>query len=347
MGDYFIPAGLAAKALGKPVKVVYSRTDDMRLDCARSPSWQKMSGAVAGGKIAALTQDVACGWPTNNVAPALIGKAPADQRPVDPFAINGADVWYSFPNHHVRLIDNKLAEATVPPGYLRSVAPGFTVWALESFVDELAHEAGIDPVEFRLSHLDGAGKNAGEAPMSVGGAKRLAAVLKQAVQRSGYGTKKLPDGTAFGVAIGQGQERADPTFTACVAEVAVNKKTGKFTVRNLTVVYDVGTAVNPNGVISQMESATLWGLSLALYETTTIRDGAIAAANFDGYTPTRMSQVPPMDMSFISEGHFPTGTGEPATTVVGPAIGNAIAAASGARVRALPITPAKVKAAMA
>jgi isoquinoline 1-oxidoreductase len=167
------------------------------------------------------------------------------------------------------------------------------------------------------------------------------------VARSGYGTRTLPEGTAFGVAIGQGQERADPTFTACVAEVAVNKKTGKFTIHKLTVVYDVGTAVNPDGVTSQMESATLWGLSLALYETTTIRDGAIAAANFDGYTPTRMSQVPPLDVSFISEGHFPSGTGEPATTVVGPAIGNAIAAASGARVRALPITAAKVKAALA
>jgi isoquinoline 1-oxidoreductase len=345
LGDYFIPAGLAAKALGRPVKVVYSRTDDMRLDCARSPSWQKLSGAVDDGKVAAITQDVACGWPTNNVAPALLADG-LDKKKIDVFAINGADVWYSFPNHHVRLIDNKLAEATVPPGYLRSVAPGFTVWALESFVDELAHSAGIDPVAFRLAHLDGAGKNAG-AGVTAGGALRLAAVLKQAVERSGYGTKKLPDGTAFGVAIGQGQERAAATFTACIAEVMVNKKSGKFTINKLTVVYDIGTAISPDGVKAQMESATLWGLGLALYETTTIRDGAIAAANFDGYTPTRMSQVPPMDVSFISAGTFPTGTGEPATTVVAPAIGNAIAAASGARVRALPITPAKVKAALA
>ncbi len=340
LGDYFIPAALATKALGRPVKVVYSRTDDMRLDCARSPSWQKLSGAVADGKVAALTHDVACGWPTNNVAPALLGDAIDKKGKVDVFAINGADVWYTFPNHHVRLIDNKLAEATVPPGYLRSVAPGFTVWALESFVDELAHAAGADPVAFRLAHLDGAGKN------DVG-AQRLAAVLRQAVAKSGYGTKKLPDGTAFGVAIGQGQERAAATFTACIAEVMVNKKSGKFTINKLTVVYDVGTAISPDGVIAQMESATLWGLSLALYETTTIRDGAIAAANFDGYTPTRMSQVPPMDMSYIATGLFPTGTGEPATTVVAPAIGNAIAMASGARVRALPITPAKVKTALA
>jgi len=345
-GDYFIPAGLAAKALGRPVKVVYNRTDDMRLDCARSPSWQKLSGAVDGGKLVALTHDVACGWPSNNVFPAGLGES-LDKKKVDVFAINGADVWYSFPNHHVRLIDNKLAEATVPPGYLRSVAPGFTVWALESFIDELAHAAGVDPVAFRLAHLDGAGKNAGTAPMSVGGALRLAAVLKQAVERSGYGTKKLAEGAGFGVAIGQGQERAAPVFTACIAEVSVNKKSGKFSINKLTVVYDVGTAISPDGVTAQMESATLWGLSLALYETTTIRDGAIAAANFDGYTPTRISQVPPLDVSFISLGNFPVGTGEPATTVVGPAIGNAIAAASGARVRSLPITPAKVKAAMA
>ncbi len=340
LGDYFIPAALATKALGRPVKVVYSRTDDMRLDCARSPSWQKLSGAVADGKVAALTHDVACGWPTNNVAPALLGDDLDKKNKVDVFAINGADVWYTFPNHHVRLLDNKLAEATVPPGYLRSVAPGFTVWALESFVDELAHAANVDPVAFRLAHLDGAGKN------DVG-AQRLAAVLRQAVARSGYSSKKLPEGTAFGVAISQGQERAAATFTACVAEVTVNKKTGKFGINKLTVVYDVGTAISPDGVISQMESATLWGLSLALYETTTIRDGAIVAANFDGYTPTRMSQVPPMDMSYIATGVFPTGTGEPATTVVAPAIGNAIAMASGARVRALPITPAHVKAAMA
>jgi isoquinoline 1-oxidoreductase len=340
LGDYFIPAALATKALGRPVKVVYNRTDDMRLDCARSPSWQKLSGAVVDGKVSALTQDVACGWPTNNVAPALLGDDIDKKKKIDVFAINGADVWYSFPNHHVRLLDNKLAEATVPPGYLRSVAPGFTVWALESFIDELAHEAGADPVAFRLAHLDGAGANDK-------GAQRLAAVLRQAVARSGYGTKKLPEGTSFGVALSQGQERAAATFTACIAEVAVNKKTGKFTINKLTVVYDMGTAISPDGVISQMESATLWGLSLALYETTTIRDGAIAAANFDGYTPTRMSQVPPLDVSYIATGVFPTGTGEPATTVIAPAIGNAIALASGARVRALPITPAKVKAALA
>ena len=345
-GDYFIPAGLAAKALGRPVKVVYSRTDDMRLDCGRSPSWQKLSGAVEGGKLVALTHDVACGWPTNNVLPGGLGEA-LDKKKIDVFAINGADVWYTLPNHHVRLIDNKLAEATVPPGYLRSVAPGFTVWGLESFVDEMAHAAGADPVAFRLAHLDGAGKNAGTAPVTMGGALRLAAVLKQAVERSGYGTRKLPEGSAFGVAIGQGQERAAATFTACVAEVTVNKKSGKFTVNKLTVVYDVGTAISPDGVKAQMESATLWGLSLALHESTTIRDGAIAAANYDGYTPTRMSQMPPLDVSFISAGTFPTGTGEPATTVIAPAIGNAIAMASGARVRSLPITAAKVKAAMA
>ena len=345
-GDYFIPAGLAAKALGRPVKVVYNRTDDMRLDCGRSPSWQKLSGAVEGGKLVALTHDVACGWPSNNVFPAGLGES-LDKKKIDVFAINGADVWYSLPNHHVRLIDNKLAEATVPPGYLRSVAPGFTVWGLESFIDEMAHAAGADPVAFRLAHLDGAGKNAGTPPVTTGGALRLAAVLKQAVERSGYGSRKLPEGSAFGVAIGQGQERAAATFTACIAEVTVNKKSGKFTVNKLTVVYDVGTAISPDGVKAQMESATLWGLSLALHESTTIRDGAIAAANYDGYTPTRMSQMPPLDVSFISTGTFPTGTGEPATTVIAPAIGNAIAMASGARVRSLPITAAKVKAAMA
>jgi CO/xanthine dehydrogenase Mo-binding subunit len=137
-----------------------------------------------------------------------------------------------------------------------------------------------------------------------------------------------------------------PTFTACVAEVSVDKATGKFSVKKLTVVSDVGTPVNPDGVRSQMESATLWGLSLAIHESGTIKDGAITAGNYDAYTPLRMSQVPNLDISFIGEGHYPVGIGEPPTTVVAPAIANAIAAATGARVRSLPITPKKVKAAL-
>ena len=346
-GDYLIPAALTAKAMGRPVKLVYNRTDDMRLDCPRSPSFQAMKAVIGpDGRVAALKHDVVAGWPTNTVAPALLADAP-DKRKADSFAVSGADFWYSVPNHHVRAIRNELAQAALPPGYLRSVGPGFTIWAVESFFDELAKSANADPVAFRLKHLDAAGKQAGgQTPGNAGGANRLVAVLKQAADKAGWGKRALPAGTAQGVAISMGQERGMPTFTACIAEVSVDKATGKFAVKKLTVVSDVGTPVNPDGVQSQMESATLWGLSLALHESAEIKDGAITAKNFDDYTPLRMSQMPVLDISFTGSGHYPVGIGEPPTTVVAPAIANAIATASGARVRSLPITPAKVKAAL-
>jgi isoquinoline 1-oxidoreductase beta subunit len=346
-GDYLVPAALAAKAMGRPVKLVYNRTDDMRLDCPRSPSFQALRAVIGSdGRVSALTHDVVAGWPTDTVAPALLADTP-DKRKADSFAVSGADFWYSVPNHHVRAIRNELAQAALSPGYLRSVGPGFTIWAVESFFDELAKSANADPVAFRLKHLDAAGKQAGgQTPGNQGGAHRLVAVLKAAADRAGWKKKTLPAGTAQGVAISMGQERGMPTFTACVAEVAVDKATGKFTVKKLTVVSDVGTPVNPDGVRAQMESATLWGLSLAIHETGTIKDGAITAGNYDAYTPLRMSQVPELDISFTGAGSYPVGIGEPPTTVVAPAIANAIATAIGARVRSLPITPEKVKAAL-
>ncbi len=343
-GDYVVPAALAAKAIGRPVKVIYDRTDDMRLDCPRSPTYQALKATIGSdGRIVALKHDVVAGWPTSLIAPSLLADA-ADKRKADSFAVAGADFWYSVPNHHVRAIRHELAQAALPPGYLRSVGPGFTIWAVESFFDELAKAANIDPVEFRLKHLDAAGKQAGgTTPANQGGANRLRAVLQEAAARANWGKAGVPQG----VALSMGQERGMPTFTAGIADVTVDKATGKFDVKKLTVVSDVGTPVNPDGVRAQMESATLWGLSLALHESATIKNGAITAGNYDAYTPLRMSQVPQLDISFVGEGIYPSGIGEPPTTVVAPAIANAIAAACGARVRSLPITPAKVKAAMA
>jgi aerobic-type carbon monoxide dehydrogenase small subunit (CoxS/CutS family) len=203
--------------------------------------------------------------------------------------------------------------------------------------------AKADPLEFRLNHLDGAGKQSGVKPNSAGGAKRLAAVLQEAVRRSGYGRTKLAPDSAFGIAATFGQERDMPTFTACVAQVAAERTSGLVSVRKLTVVSDVGRAVNPDGVLSQMQSATLWGLSVALYEQGTFKDSAIDHENFDSYTPLRMSQVPELDVSFMPSTEYPVGIGEPPMTAVAPAIGNAIFRAVGARVRSLPIAAEKVK----
>jgi isoquinoline 1-oxidoreductase len=181
--------------------------------------------------------------------------------------------------------------------------------------------------------------------MSVQGAKRLANVLNLAIEKSGYGKRSLPKGTALGVACASAQERATPAWTACVAEVQVAVD-GGYKVRKLTLVSDVGTAVNPEGVKAQLEGASLWGLSIATKEQASLKDGRIEQANFDTYAPVRMEDVPELDIHVVSTGDYPVGCGEPATTVVAPAIANAIFNAAGARVRSLPITPEAVKAAM-
>jgi CO/xanthine dehydrogenase Mo-binding subunit len=212
-------------------------------------------------------------------------------------------------------------------------------------MDEAAHSQGMDPLAFRLKLLDGAGRNAGSGPTAVGGAKRQAAVIKRVAEKAGWG-KPLPKNTGIGLATTFGQERDMPTWVACAARVNVDPATGKVKVEKLDLVVDCGTVVNPDGALSQMQGASLWGLSLALFEGTEFKDGQVKDLNLGAYTPLRMADVPELEIEFMPSTEPPVGLGEPATTVVGPAIGNAIFNACGARVRDLPIRPAAVKAAM-
>ena len=344
-GDYGVPALLAAQALGKPVKVVLSREDDSRFDSVRSPSVQHLSMAFdAQHNVLGMQHAASAGWPTAELAAPLLGTAGNGEK-YDPFAINGADHWYAVGVHRVRAVMNDLAQQTFRPGWLRSVAPGWINWASESFMDEAAHEAGVDPLEFRRRMLTAEGHNAGAAPASVGGAKRMANVLNRAAAKAGWG-KTMPAGEGMGLACTFGQERNMPTWTACVAEVAVDVQSGKVKLNKLTVVIDAGSIVHPDGALAQTEGAALWGASLALHEGTEFVDGQVKDTNLDGYRPMRMGDVPELDIEFVASDHHPVGLGEPATTVVGPAIGNAIFAATGARVRHLPIRPDDVKAAM-
>jgi isoquinoline 1-oxidoreductase subunit beta len=347
--DMVIPAVAAAKAVGKPVKLIYAREHDMQMDFTRPLTYQKVKvGLDADGKAIAMEHDVIGAWPTAKWGIPAFFVPSVDKKPdEDPFAINGADYWYTMPNHTVRNFMNKLAQAATPSGQLRSVAPAWTFWAIESTMDEIAHASGQDPVEMRLKLLDGAGTNAGgDKPWNVGGAKRLANALRAAVGRSGYGAVKLDPHEAMGVACISSQDRTFPTWTACVAQVKVDPGTGEVTVKKLTVAMDVGTVVNPDGVRAQIEGSTLWGLSLAMLEKATIGSGGIQQTNFDSYTPMRMSQMPELDISIIANGEPAVGVGEPAVTVIAPSIGNAIFNAVGARVRSLPITAEAVKAAM-
>jgi CO/xanthine dehydrogenase Mo-binding subunit/aerobic-type carbon monoxide dehydrogenase small subunit (CoxS/CutS family) len=345
--DYIVVAALTAKAVGRPVKVIYTREQDLQFDFPRSPSLQVLHGSLDGdGRLAAVVHDVVAGWPTARVLPDFLAETADKRTTVDSFAVAGADFWYSVPHHRVRAIRHDLAQQAIPPGYLRAVGPGFTTFAVESFMDEMADLAGADPAEFRLKMLDAKGKQAGQAPNSVGGAARLANVLTRVVERSGYGRKALPENTAMGLACSFGQERTMPTWNACVAEVRADPESGRFRVDKLTLVADVGICVNPANTVAQMQGALLWGVSLAIREYASVSKGAIEQKNFHQYKPLRMADIPELAVHLVENDHFPVGTGEPATGVVAPAIANAIARAVGARVRDLPITPEKVRQAL-
>jgi CO/xanthine dehydrogenase Mo-binding subunit len=345
-GDYAVGAAFASLAVGgKPVKMVCTRADDMRFDCPRSASRQVLRLAWGdGNRVAAMDHHAAAGWPTATIAPYFLGKD-AKGAPYDPFAISGADHWYNVGAHRVRALRNDLADRTFRSGYLRSVSAGWTSWAVESFMDEAAHEAGGDPVAFRLSLLDGAGGNSGSAPNSVDGAHRQAAVLARAAKKAGWG-RAMPKDVGLGIASTFGQERNMPTWVACAARVRVDRATGHVAVEKLTIVIDAGTLIHPDSAAAQVEGAALWGLSTALYEGTEFTKGQPKDTNLDSYRVLRMGETPEMDIEFIPSTETPVGLGEPATTAVAPAIGNAIFAATGARVRDLPIRPQAVLAAL-
>ncbi|MFT7687428.1 MAG: isoquinoline 1-oxidoreductase beta subunit [Candidatus Azotimanducaceae bacterium] len=344
-GDYGVPALLASKKLGKPVKVVFSREDDSRFDSPRSASVQSLSMAFdREDKILGMQHHASAGWPTEVMADFFLGEGKNGEK-FDPFSISGANHWYAVGSHRVRAISNDLANRTFRPGWLRSVGPGWTNWALESFMDEAAQKVGVDPVKFRLQHLMSYGINAGSKPNSVGGANRLAHVLNEVAKKAQWGSE-MPEGTGQGVATTFGQERDMPTWCACVATVHVDRASGKVSVKRLDLVIDAGSIVHPDGALAQSEGAALWGLSMALFEGTVFENGQVKDTNLDTYKPLRMSDVPELNIEFVESRFQSVGLGEPATTVVGPAIANAIFAASGARLRHLPITSAAVKEAL-
>ncbi|MDF0489296.1 molybdopterin-dependent oxidoreductase [Sphingomonas sp. H39-1-10] len=341
-GDYTIPAALATKALGRPVKMILTREDDVRFDSVRSPSVQRLRMRFdGGGQIQAMEHHACAGWPTQVIAgPTLLAKTKKGGQ-YDPFAISGADHWYDVGHQSVRAVANDLANTTFRPGWLRSVGPGWTNWALESFIDEAAHHTKSDPVAFRLKLLTGKGRNAGSAPNAVGGALRQAEVVRRVAEKAGWGSKRPAD-TGLGIATSFGQERDMPTWVACAAQVHVDRATGIVRVEKLTLVVDAGTIVDPDGALAQVQGGALWGLSMALHEGTEFVAGQVKDTNLNTYNPLRIADTPDIDVSFVESENVPVGLGEPATTVVAPAIGNAIYAAIGVRLRHIPISPAAV-----
>ena len=343
--DMTVIAALAAREIGRPVKLMFTREQDIGFDFHQSQTVQRIKGGVKNGKIDSMSHVTVSGWALSRAAPGFMAESVDKKGKIDQFATNGSDHWYDIPNHYVRSANNMVIWNASPSGFLRAVAPTWTWWAVESFVDETAHKIGKDPLDLRLSMLGGTGRNTGSPPNTVGGGHRLRNVLLVATGRAGYGVKPMPENTAQGIAAVASQERGSPTWTAAVAEVHVDPSSGEPTLTKMTIAMDVGTAVNPKNVEAQIEGSALYGISRVLYEDITMSNGSINQGNFDTWTPMRINQSPEIDVHIVQNGHYPAGCGEPATTVVGPAIANAIYNASGARVRSWPITAEKIKAA--
>ena len=341
-GDYAIPAVLTSKAIGKPVKMVFTREDDSRFDQPRSPSVVSFKASFdKTNKFTGMEHALAAGWPTLTMAPGFMPESLDKKIKIDMFSTSGADHWYSMDNHRVRAINNKLAQETILPGWLRSVGQGWIVWGLESFIDEIAHQAKADPIDFRLSMLDGLGKQAGKAPESVGGAKRLANVLT--LLKKKVSTVKLAKNEAIGVAVSAGQEKTMPAWMACAAHVHVEPDSKKITVKKLTMTVDAGVIVHPDGALAQVQGSMLWGTSMALHEQSPIENGQVSKVNLNTYSPLRMNDVPELDIEFVDSKEFPVGLGEPGVVSIAPAIANAIFQITGVRVRDLPITSEAIK----
>lgn len=340
-GDWIIPTVLTAKAVGQPVKMLFMRPDDAMFDQPRSASTSLFNAAFdESGKFLGMEHALAAGWPTLAMAPSFMPDGVDGKGKVDPFSASGADHWYTMEHHRARVINNKVAQETFTPGWLRSVGQGWIVWGLESFIDEVAHEAKQNPVDFRLAMLDGKGKQAGKAPESVGGAKRLANTLE--ILKSKTANVKLAENEGIGYSVTAGQERTMPAWLATAAHVHVDKASGKITLKKLWVVADAGIVVHPDGAMAQMEGSLLWGTSLALFEHNEIKNGYVAKKNLTTYQPLRMKDVPEMDIEFVESDEFPVGLGEPGVIGVAPAVGNAVYQAVGVRLRHLPMLSSHV-----
>ena len=339
-------ASMASIQLKKPIKLILTREDDMAFSHPRTPTVQRLEAVISGNDCLGYKQEIASAtmqfdklMPQFLRNPIVDGVPVESENKIEGFTVVGADNWYDIENQTVNYFRQASIEDTIPVRNVRSVGNNYTVFATETFIDEVSQEIGVDPMAFRLNYLNGVGINAGSnTPASYGGGKRLANVLKIASGLANYGLENLGEYEGLGIAITGAENRWAPCFLALVAKVNVDKNSAAINVQKLTCVLDVGIAINPDGIRAQVEGSLLWGLSNALLEKMTLEDGMVSERNFDSYKWQNITKIPELEIHIVENGIFPSGVGEPATCVVAPAIGNAIFNATGVRLRSLPFS---------
>lgn len=315
--DFTIDATLLSKLSGRPVKLIYTREDDMAAGFYRPASVARFEGAVdAKGRVTMLR----CGVGSPSIM-AASGFMKIPDNGVDHFALEGID------DHPYDIENQRIAYGRVEPGpqvwFWRSVGHSQNVFFIESFIDELAAAAKADPYEFRRAML-------GKSPRHKG-------VLELAAQKAGWG-QPLPSGVFRGIAVAQ----SFGSYVAEVAEVSVAAD-GTPRVHRVVAAVDCGKTVNPEIIRRQIEGGIVYGLSAALYGKITFKDGRVEQGNFHDYPVLRMNEMPKVEVHILPSTEKPGGIGEPGTPPIAPAVTNAIFAATGKRVRTLPIDPAQLK----
>lgn len=313
--EYVGDAVEASKAAGAPVKVIYTREDDMQHDFYRPATYNVMRAALdAQGKPTA--------WFHRAVGPSIAARSNPDRikNGLDPGAVQGAaDLPYDIPNIYV----DHIMHNTIPVGVWRSVGDSQNAFVTQCFMDELAVASGNDPYAFRRRYL--------KSP-------RHKAVLELAATKAGWG-QPLPHGVRRGIAV----HFSYASWVAQVAEVSVGPE-GEVKVHRVVCAVDCGTVVNPNTVKAQMESGIVYGLTAALYGEITIKDGRVVQSNFNDYPMLRMAQMPKIEVYIVDSQEPPGGVGGPGMPAIAPAVVNAIYAATGKRIRRLPIRTDELKA---